>query len=664
MCQRFFRSKKTTFLEKREEGPGRIAGVAGRSTMVKLKIKIPLSGWESTGSAAAAGPSSQPSELKAALPKIVIKASQAKAKEENTKEVGEGGRPSGARERPHSSGPPSTSDLTQQTQQQKRTAAAASKSVTTFPEHNRVSDYRLAGFDQLASNVAEQAYRSLQELLINASGADVGDEDRKRLVLRYANEQRQRLIRLLVLASWHKAEANKVSVAQQCMALLQDCETFNLGLRTASDNLAILHDDLRMLFQPRYDVGTAVGLLCEGRLPEMPTSMRDLASAGAEERDGRESNPRTEEEAALRRLETLAYKKLLGVRDALEADFATRVQVKRGRAHLTSDGLFELVLTLNPMAVRVGGAEADRAEEWTLVSAEVLLRSSGGQEVLSPAQTRAMTFQLQRSLGGEGEKGGVLALAAAMAELCSKLVIYTCSSQLNRLVADPAGRLRGLVQKEDSTQSGLLRCRYWLEPKRRSRTFVELGLATGGRYACRNVFVLPAEDDGDSPAAAALELPLALDTTRISVEEAVWRAAGEMASRVAARLADGLRSGGGLNRGGGPPLEVSVEDRGTVRLSLACVEVLTASVDVLTGALMLSQGCGSDFVDPRAIAQFRRRHEHLLACCPEVLGGGQHLSLLSGHLCRLAAGLCEGKGAAMAATAAGASRKRKLQEVA
>ena len=58
--------------------------------MVKLKIKIPLSGRESTGSAAAAGPSSQPSELKAALPKIVIKASQAKAKEENAKEVGGG----------------------------------------------------------------------------------------------------------------------------------------------------------------------------------------------------------------------------------------------------------------------------------------------------------------------------------------------------------------------------------------------------------------------------------------------------------------------------------------------------------------------------------------------------------------------------------------------
>ena len=102
--------------------------MAGRSTMgEKLKIKIPLSGRESTGSAAAAGPSSQPSELKAALPKIVIKASQAKAKEENTKEVGEGGGRRGqgttSLERPALDVRPPP----QQTQQQKRTAAAASK---------------------------------------------------------------------------------------------------------------------------------------------------------------------------------------------------------------------------------------------------------------------------------------------------------------------------------------------------------------------------------------------------------------------------------------------------------------------------------------------------------------------------------------------------------
>ena len=449
-------------------------------------------------------------------------------------------------------------------------------------------------------------------------------------------------------------------MAQQCMALLQDCETFNLRLRTASDNLAILHDDLRMLFQPRYDVGTAVGLLCEGRLPEMPTSMRDLASAGAEERDGRESNPRTEEEEALRRLETLAYKKLLGVRDALEADFATRVQVKRGRAHLTSDGLFELVLTLNPMAVRVGGAEADRAEEWTLVSAEVLLRSSGGQEVLSPAQTRAMTFQLQRSSGARGE-GRRLALAAAMAELCSNWSSTPALPSSNGDVADPAGRLRASCK--DSTRSGLLSAATGWSPEE-VEDFVELRTGHRGRYACRNVFVLPAEDDGIHRRRRPWSFRWRCDTRgSASRRRCVEGGGGD-------GLAGGSPAGGrpSIRRraepGGCPPLEVSVEDRGTVRLSLACVEVLTASGDVLTGALMLSQGCGSDFVDPRAIAQFRRRHEHLLACCPEVLGGGQHLSLLSGHLCRLAAGLCEGKGAAMAATAAGRQEKGSSREVA
>ena len=97
------------------------------------------------------------------------------------------------------------------------------------------------------------------------SGSNVSDELRKRKLLRYINETRQRLIRLLVLVSWHKAEAKKVPVVEQCMLLLQNCENYTLGLRTASDNLAFLHDELRNLLQPKYDTETALDILCSSK---------------------------------------------------------------------------------------------------------------------------------------------------------------------------------------------------------------------------------------------------------------------------------------------------------------------------------------------------------------------------------------------------------------
>ena len=632
---------------------------------MKLKIKVPLSGRESIGS----GKGSQGSSA-AALPKIKIKGATPRVDKEGdvatadrkTEEVGrkEVTKSLDGRGQLVSSVPSvsNLSDVTM-TQTQQRGSAKSGE----FPDHARVSDFRLASFDQIASNLVEQAYRSLQEVCINTSGGDVSDEDRKRKLLRYVNETRQRLIRLLVLASWHKAEARKVTVLEQCMVLLQGCENFNLGLRTVSDNLALLHDELRNLFQPRYDVDTALDLICNEELPLMPSCLEDMKSprnpVGGVSASGA---------AALKRLSTRTYTKLLGMRDALVNDFGVELEVRSGRAHIVSPGLFEVVVALNPMAMDLTKTERDAkgdigsGSEWDILGVKLLMGSCEKYEILSEDQVKRMTFQLQQLLlvDSDKETKGMLGLVKNLKELCSKLVIYTCSLQLNNLLSEnQKGKLRKLVQKEDSSQTGLLRCLYWVESKKDARTFVELGLDESGRYSCKNVC---------HSESCEIEEHFDIDTTEISMEKIIWQGASLACEAIIARLCEKLTTSSRMKAMGSLSIATDKSKAGgATELAVYCegTSVLGVKVDVCTGVMLLFQS-NSDWTNPELLNRFRHEHAEALATAADVLGSEQRLAQLAENFAGLLSRLREGALATTTSLASSEikSRKRKLEQAA
>ncbi|QDZ20827.1 putative subunit 14 of mediator of RNA polymerase II transcription complex [Chloropicon primus] len=631
--------------------------------MVKLKIKVPLSGRESIGS----GKGSQGSS--AALPKIKIKGATLRGDKEGDaatayRKTEEGGGKEGTKSLDGRgqlvSSVPSVSNLSDLTMTQ--TQQKGSLKTGDFPDHARVSDFRLASFEQIASNLVEQAYRSLQEVCINTSGGDVSDEDRKRKLLRYVNETRQRLIRLLVLASWHKAEAKKVTVLEQCMVLLQGCENFNLGLRTVSDNLALLHDELRNLFQPRYDVSTALDLICNEELPLMPSCLEDMKSprnpVGGVSASGA---------AALKRLSTMTYTKLLGLRDGLVNDFGVELEVRSGRAHIVSPGLFEVVAALNPMAMDLTKTEDAKGDsgsgsEWDILSVKLLMGSCENCEILSEDQVKRMTFQLQQLLLADSDKEtkGMLGLVKNLKELCSKLVIYTCSLQLNNLLSEnQKGKLRKLVQKEDSSQTGLLRCLYWVESKKNARTFVELGLDESGRYSCKNVC---------HSESCEIEEHFDIDTKEISMEKIIWQGASLACEAIIARLCEKLTTSSRMKAMGSLSVATDKSKAGRATgLTIYCegTSVLGAKVDVCTGVMLLFQS-NSDWTNPELLNRFRHKHAEALATAADVLGSEQRLAQLAESFVGLLGRLREG---ALATTTSSASleiksRKRKLEQAA
>lgn len=486
--------------------------------------------------------------------------------------------------------------------------------------------------------MVKQSYRSLQELVIQLSGADVSDESRKRRLLRYVNETRQRLIRLLVLVSWHKCEANKVSVLEQCMALLQGCEDFTLGLRTASDNLALLHDELRNLFQPNYDTRTALDVLCNRSLPLMPSAMDDLvpgfpsAPAAAPTQESEDAAV----EAALKRVSTLTYERLLSVRDELVAKFGVELTVANGRGHVTSPGVFELVVCLDPTSLRIDGGGGESGGEgkgnpgedttkWVVAEVKLLMaEAEGAGGILSDYQLGRLRFQLQQLLQApEKVANPLVSLVACLTDLSARLMFYACSSQLSLLVSETLGKgkLRRLVQKEEAAQGNTLRCLYWVKPTKSIRTFVEFTLSEGEGFRCENDL----EHDHGRQTESAIEIA----TEAISVEDIVWQGAKRMAGVVANRIAREFEK----SKTGLDSLQVSSR-HGEVRFTADGCLVLGLEVDTCTGVLVLASN-ENEWKTPRMAAHigaFTRKHVKALASAAEVLASDLHLGRLVCHL--------------------------------
>jgi hypothetical protein len=524
-----------------------------------------------------------------------------------------------------------------------------------IPDHAKVSDYRTANFDQLGSNFVEQTYRFLQELCL--SGSDMSDEERKGKLLRYVNEVRQRLIRLLALVSWKEAEGKKVAVLAQLMLLLQTCENYTLGLRGASDNLAFLHDEVRSLLQPQYDTKTALDILCNKKAPLMPTFIRDqFSTAGSQPvqlppaPEAATATNESETQYALKRLSALSYMRLMRERSAVhEEDPNVRFKVRKGRTHIGCPGLFEVIIALDPSSVPMSNAPEEKEEKeklpakWVMQELNLLMGSCDNRTTIVSTQQKAMMqnrlqFLLDSNMAGEKSNGNssgpILSVVQFLRGRCAKLVIYTCSSQLNDLLQ---GKLKKLIQKEDSSQEGLLRCLYWMNnqptgaKKNNVKTYIELSLGGNG-YSCKNIHEIATQQGKRH------ETEFRFDTGSISIESIVWQGAILTAKEVFKRVSMMLGKDRHFQKlqALGISAQVDIKARPTWELGffLSGTPVVTMNIDVYTGTLLFSAR-GNDRSNLRILSllrQFRQKHFNLLSSAAELLGNEQLLVSLLGHV--------------------------------
>ncbi len=184
--------------------------------------------------------------------------------------------------------------------------------------------------------------------------------------------------------------------------------------------------------------------------PPAPSRRQDQGRAA-----GTSAPPTTSSESeafALKRLSTATYGKLLGLKAALSGAHGLGIAVSEGRAHLTCPGLFELVIALDPLGLGSSSSSdknknasnaaegpapaAGGASEWSVREIRPLMGSRDGVEVLSRARLRAMAFQMQQVLADSREDPPLLSVIAHLKDLFAKLVLYTCTLQLNALVSE------------------------------------------------------------------------------------------------------------------------------------------------------------------------------------------------------------------------------------
>ena len=420
-----------------------------------------------------------------------------------------------------------------------RSAPAPSTSAATRREqHVRVADFRLQTLKHVSSVAVEQIYRSLQEATITMANPGVQDDARKHKLLRFVCESRQRLLRILVLTSWCKADRPKVAVLERCMALLRACEGYTTSLRVAADGMAFLHDDVRDMRQPRYDIDTAIQILGRGKPPVMPQSMEDVVASSEPTRIP--ANPEAEQDA-LRRLSTVTRIKLLELRRKGAPGRGIETAVAEGRAVFKAPGLFEVAVAIDPASLSLEDSQKEASWHVHSVAVRVADKSEGGTPIaaLSAAQTDALAFQIERVFAGPLSE--ILGpLLACLTELSSKLALYLASSQLHDATKAPVGKLRGIVRVEGASAEGEgLRCHYWIDHMQDKATgsdkagpYVEISTA-GGSFRCENV--VP-----QAKAWAHGGTPLPVDTTAIDMEATLASAAQQTGAAILDAIGSGL----------------------------------------------------------------------------------------------------------------------------
>ncbi|KAL3156281.1 hypothetical protein ABBQ32_012554 [Trebouxia sp. C0010 RCD-2024] len=117
---------------------------------------------------------------------------------------------------------------------------------------------QLVQLGQLVDNVAESAYKGLQNL--GQTLPRLPDEDRKRALLLHLHGTRQRLLRLHVLIEW----SNKAAATKEVGKVLAKARNHADSIRQAADQLFFLNQELQASSVPVHDVHTARQVLETG----------------------------------------------------------------------------------------------------------------------------------------------------------------------------------------------------------------------------------------------------------------------------------------------------------------------------------------------------------------------------------------------------------------
>ncbi|EIE23245.1 hypothetical protein COCSUDRAFT_63601 [Coccomyxa subellipsoidea C-169] len=251
---------------------------------------------------------------------------------------------------------------------------------------------RLIDVRQILDVFLEQTDSHLRDLSANL-GAQ-GDEDRKRALLLFLHNTKQRLLRLLIVVKW----ANKARVVAEVGRILDVAARQANACRDAADQLAYLHGELEDTRVPAYDVPTA---LEELRPPPAP--------------------PPAVRRARLRLMDQILRSTLL--QEKLPAG-VTVASVGGGVTKLRCGDLWEARLTLDASA---GGAEgepvtshdepqkatgADSASKHASASepqnADAEPMEVDGQQALNSAMEAEVAGASEESDGGRVQPGGVL----------------------------------------------------------------------------------------------------------------------------------------------------------------------------------------------------------------------------------------------------------------
>ncbi|BDA50233.1 probable mediator of RNA polymerase II transcription subunit 14 at N-terminal half [Coccomyxa sp. Obi] len=129
---------------------------------------------------------------------------------------------------------------------------------------------RLVDVRQILDVFLEQTSSQLGELSAHL-GAQ-GDAERKRMLLLFLHNTKQRLLRLLIVVKW----ANKARVVAEVGRILDVAARQANACRDAADQLAYLHGELEDGRVPAYDVPTALEILQTGDYALLPSCIEEL----------------------------------------------------------------------------------------------------------------------------------------------------------------------------------------------------------------------------------------------------------------------------------------------------------------------------------------------------------------------------------------------------
>ena len=142
-------------------------------------------------------------------------------------------------------------------------------SLDGIPRHTRT-----VGQSELVERLVHVAYTDLQRLCTNLPGQP--ELDRKRELMRYLHNLRQRLTRLHVLVEW--APKNRAAqIAVKCGDMMGQLRQHDAAFADAADRLYGLRQQMDWAAGPLYDTPGALDVLCNGKYSNLPRAIADVA---------------------------------------------------------------------------------------------------------------------------------------------------------------------------------------------------------------------------------------------------------------------------------------------------------------------------------------------------------------------------------------------------